>query len=295
MNLRSVVMVLLVLAAFSVDAAAVKPAWTVKGFKQPESALHVAAHKAIFVSNIDGAPDGRDGKGFISRLDESGKLVKLEWVAGLNAPKGLGYAQGLLYVADINELVVIEVKTATIVKRYAAPDSKGLNDVALEPRSNFSGQTARAYVSDFADNAIWYLGDGKFSKLLKDPALETPNGLLVEGENLLIANWGVLGATGYATEVPGRLKTMALDEEGIADRFSAIPLGNLDGLESDGKGGYWVSDWLAGKIFRVKADGTPSVWLQVEQGAADIGIVPGKWLLVPMMLNGELRAYALPK
>lgn len=290
-------LVVLSLALFSVTAfaAAPQPAWVAKGFKQPESALYVAAERAIFVSSVDGAPDGKDGKGFISRLDESGRLVKLEWVAGLNAPKGMGYAQGLLYVADIDELVVINVKSGAITKRYAAPGAKLLNDVALEPRSNFKNQTVRAYVSDFADNAIWYLADGKFSKLIDDKALETPNGLLVEGENLLIANWGVMSGADYKTEVPGRLKRMQLDADGVADRFTAVPLGNLDGLESDGKGGYWVSDWLAGKIFHVSADGTAKVWLQLEQGTADLGIVPGKVLLVPMMLNNELRAYALPR
>lgn len=293
MNIRALFGLCLALAGASTTAAEVKPAWVAKGYKQPESALHAAAEKAIFVSNLNGAPDAKDGNGFISRLDESGKPVKLEWLTGLNAPKGLAYAQGTLYVADIDELVAIDVKAAKVLKRYSG--AKGLNDVALEPRSHFKGQTVRAYVSDFFDNAIWYLADGKFSKLLQDPALEMPNGLLVEGENLLIANWGVMGSDGYKTEVPGRLKTMKLDEEGIADRFSAIPLGNLDGLESDGRRGYYVSDWLAGKIFHVAADGTSKVWLQLEQGTADIGIVPGKWLLVPMMLNGELRAYPLPK
>ncbi|MGQ0700417.1 MAG: hypothetical protein ACT4PZ_19535 [Panacagrimonas sp.] len=288
---------LLFVALFGCTAAAAAPtpAWVAKGFKQPESALYVAAEKAIFVSNLNGAPDGKDGNGFISRLDDAGKPVKLEWLTGLNAPKGLAYALGTLYVADIDELVAIDVKSATVLKRYPAPGAKMLNDVALEPRSNFKGQVARAYVSDFADNAIWYLGDNKFSKLLQDAALETPNGLLVEGENLIIANWGVMGSEGYKTEVPGRLKAMKLDEEGIADRFSGIPLGNLDGLESDGKKGYWVSDWLAGKIIHVAADGTSTVWLQLEQGTADIGIIPGKALLVPMMLKDELRAYSLPK
>jgi hypothetical protein len=271
------------------------PLWTASGFRTPESALYAAPEKAIFVSNIDGDPGVKDGKGFISRLDTDGKIVQLEWVSGLNAPKGMGYAQGRLFVADIGEVVEIDVKSAQIVKRYPAPGSKFLNDVALEPRSNFKGQVARVYISDFSDNAIWYLGDHKLSKLVMDPALETPNGLLVEGEQLRIASWGVLGGDGLKTPVPGRIKTMALDSEGIGDRFTAMPLGNLDGIEADGKGGYWVSDWLAGKIIHVDAAGQSSTWLQLEQGTADIGIIPGKLLLVPMMMQGELRAYALPK
>lgn len=271
------------------------PVWITKGFDRPESALYVAAENAIFVSNVTGEPGTKDGSGFISRLDSaSGKLVKRDWLTGLNAPKGLAYAQGKLFVADIDELVEIDVKSASIAKRYPAPGAKMLNDVALEPRSHFKNQVARAYVSDWFGNSIWYLGDGKFSQLVQDPAFESPNGLLVEGEELRIASWGALGE-GFKTEVPGRLKTLPLDGEGIADRFTAIPVGNLDGLESDGKGGYWVSDWIAGKVFHFAANGNAAVWLQLEQGSADLGIVPGKWLLVPMMLDNEVRAYALPK
>lgn len=285
----------LCMSSMSVLAAEPQPVWTVKGFKQPESALYVAAEKAIFVSNLDGEPTAKDGNGFISRLDASGRLVKLDWVTGLDAPKGLAYAQGKLYVADVEQLVVIDVKSGAIERRHAAPGAPFLNDVALEPRSHFKGQVARVYVSDLAGNAIWYLGDNKFSQLVADPAFEAPNGLLVEGETLVIANWGALTGKGFETKEPGRLKVMKLDEDGIADRFSAMPLGNLDGLESDGKGGYWVSDWLAGTIIHVKSDGSSSVALQLEQGAADIGIVPGKWLLVPMMTKDEVRAYALPR
>lgn len=286
--------VMAMLLSWQATAANVAPAWVVKGLDSPESALYVASENAIFVSNLNGAPTDKDGNGFISRLDPSGKMVKLDWVVGLDAPKGMGYAQGLLYVADIDQLLVIDVKSAQVIKRHKAQGARALNDVALEPRSHFKGQVARAYVSDFAGNSIWYLGDGKFSELVRDPALDNPNGLLVEGEELRIGTWGTPDAN-FKTEVPGRLKSMKLDEEGIADRFSAIPMGNLDGLESDGKGGYWISDWMAGKIFRVAANGSSSVWLQLEQGTADLGIIPGKLLLVPMMNNNELRAYALPK
>ena len=282
------------LGASAAGAEAPAPAWTASGFRQPESALYVAAEKAIFVSNLDGDPSTKDGKGFISRLSANGTAEKLEWLTGLNSPKGLAYAQGKLFVSDVDELIEIDVKSATISRRYAAKGAKSLNDVALEPRSQFKNQVARAYVSDFVSNSIWYLGDGKFSELVHDDALETPNGLLVEGENLRIASWGALDAEGK-TPAPGRLRTMGLDADGVANRFDAGPTGNLDGLEADGKGGYWVSDWTAGTIFHVASDGTSTVWLQLEQGTADLGLVPGQWLLVPMMLNGEVRAYPLPK
>lgn len=280
---------------WSVAAAAEAPqaVWSTSGFRQPESALYVAAEKTIYVSNLDGSPTEKDGKGFISKLDEQGKIIKLEWATGLNAPKGMGWAQGKLYVADIDQVCQIDTATGAVLRRWNAPGAQMLNDIALEPRSNFKGQTARAYISDTPGNVIWYLADNALSMSVKDEALQSPNGLLVEGEQLVIASWGSMDAETH-TEVPGHLKVMGLNEYGIADRFSAVPLGNLDGLEFDGQGGYWVSDWVAGKIFHVDAQGQTAVWLQLEQGPADIGLGPHKTLLVPMMVNGEVRAYALP-
>lgn len=281
----------LLLICTPLSAAKPEPVWIAKGFQKPESVLYVKSLNEIFVSNINGEPDEKNGKGFISRLDAKGNVIDLNWVTGLNAPKGMGYAQDKLFVADIDELVEIRVSTGKVVKRYKANGAKMLNDVTLEPRSHFKNQVVRAYVSDIQDNAIWYLADGRFSKSIFDKALDAPNGLLVEGETLRIATWG--NRSGDPAEL-GRLKTMPLDSDVISDRFNAIPLGNLDGLESDGKGGYWLSDWVAGKIFHVSAAGTPEVWLELEQGTADIGLIPSQVLLVPMMLNNEVRAYPLP-
>lgn len=289
-------MLLLLLLGWSVANAA-QPAllWTAKGFAQPESALYVAAEQAIFVSNLDGDAASKDGKGFISRLSADGKVEQLHWLDGLDAPKGLAYAQGHLFVADIDQLVEIDVRSASVVHRYAAPGAKLLNDIALEPRSHFQNQTVRAYVSDTGGNGIWYLADGRFSLLYQDAALEGPNGLLVEGDTLRVASWGQ-PVEGQPWPKPGRLKSIDIAGDGaVTDRFGPEPLGNLDGLLADGKSGYWLSDWVAGRVYHVAADGLPQIWLQAEQGTADIGAIGGKALLVPMMMSGELRAYALPR
>jgi hypothetical protein len=42
------------------------------------------------VSNIDGKPDQKDQRGFISEVSPSnGSVVELDWLTGLNAPKGM--------------------------------------------------------------------------------------------------------------------------------------------------------------------------------------------------------------
>ena len=45
-------------------------------FKVPESVLPDAAGKRLFISNIDGASGGKDGKGHISVMETNGKIKK---------------------------------------------------------------------------------------------------------------------------------------------------------------------------------------------------------------------------
>jgi hypothetical protein len=283
----------LLLGLLSATASAAEPLWVAKGLQQPESALYVAAEKAIFVSNVNGDPAAHDGNGYIARLKPDGTVDKLQWLTGLDAPKGLAYAQGKLFVTDIDRIHEIDVATASIARTYEAKGAKFLNDIALEPRSHFRNQTARAYISDMMDDAIWYLADNSLSFFQRDAALDAPNGLLVEGEELRVASTGRL-ADGKPTAA-GRIKTLPLDGDTVTDRFGAAPLGALDGIEPDGKNGYWVGDWLAGRVLHVNAEGGVSVWLELGSSVNDIALGPKRTLLVPMMALGEVRAYVLPK
>ena len=85
--------------------------------------------------------------------------------------------------------------------------------------------------------------------------IEHPNGLLVEGENLIIGAWGQEIQDDFTTKTLGRLLSLNLKTKKITP-ITAKPLGNLDGVESDGKGGYVVTDWIAGKVFHVLKLGT---------------------------------------
>src|SRR5215470_772449 len=73
--------------------------------KVPESVLLDADNKVLYVSNIDGT-DGwaKDGKGSIGKIGLDGKIIAVDWVPGLDAPKGLGLYKGKLYAADIDEI-----------------------------------------------------------------------------------------------------------------------------------------------------------------------------------------------
>ena len=78
-------------------------------FKVPESVYFDKAGKVLYVSNIDGEPWGKDGAGSIGKLGLDGKVIVAEWVKGLNAPKSMALSKGTLWVADLTEVVGIDV------------------------------------------------------------------------------------------------------------------------------------------------------------------------------------------
>ena len=93
--------------------------------KVPESVLFDGDNKVLYATNIDGTdPWGKDGKGSVAKVGLDGKVIATEWVSGLNAPKGMGLYKGKLYVADLNELVVIDIAGGKIVgNRFCSQSS----------------------------------------------------------------------------------------------------------------------------------------------------------------------------
>ncbi len=90
--------------------------------KTPESVLFVKGSDMLFYSNINGDASTKDGNGSIGMISLDGRKVNVNWVTGLNAPKGLGMYGNKLYAADIDEVVVIDVKQAKIIQHIPIED-----------------------------------------------------------------------------------------------------------------------------------------------------------------------------
>jgi hypothetical protein len=93
---------------------------------------------------------------------------------------------------------------------------------------------------------------------------------------------------------PSHLKTVDLKSKTVAILGDGSPVGNLDGIEPDGKGSYLVTDWVAGALFRIEPSGKAEKLLDLNQGSADLLYRPEeKLVLIPMMQDGVLLAYRL--
>ena len=276
-------------AAVAASGAARPVVWSIgqaEGVQAPESAYYDAASRSLFVSQMGaGGATGKDGDGFVSRLDTAGTVLEHQWASGLNAPKGMRAHDDTLWVADIDRLVAIRIAGGEIVREVAVPDARFLNDVAC-------GDDGAVYVSDMATGRIHRYKDGRLSVFAEGDAIEHPNGLLVEKDRLIVASWGRGLGADFGTETPGGVFALDLTTRARTD-LTAEPFGNLDGLEADGQGGYVVTDWVAGKVYRV-ANGGARALLSLPKGAADIAFLTDtRRLIVPEMLENKITAFDL--
>jgi sugar lactone lactonase YvrE len=251
----------------------------------PESVLYAPTEGVLFVSNIDGKPDEKDGQGFISKVSPTnGTIVELNWVSGLNAPKGMAVSDdsSKLYVSDITDLVEIDITNGQITNRYTIPGSTFLNDVASDKQGNI-------YVSDTGSNSTYKLENNTSAPRiwLQTPELNSPNGLYVDNSTnkLVIASLG------------GSLSLVDLDNKTIGNLGTQVPIGSLDGIVGDtGENLYYVTDWAAGKVYAVNSDGTDYrtlIDLQ-KQGTADLEFITSeRMVIIPMMQDNKLVAYRI--
>ncbi|WP_287310983.1 SMP-30/gluconolactonase/LRE family protein [Mesorhizobium sp.] len=267
--------------------ATAEEVWSLDGFKAPESVLFDAKRNVFYVSNIVGEPAGKDGVGYLSKVSPDGKLQAAEWVTGFSAPKGLVMKGDTLFVTDIDRLMAVDVESGQITGTWPAEGAQFLNDPAVD-------EAGRVFASDMLANRIYVLDNDALSVWLESEDLLHPNGLRVEDGRLLVAGWGRDIQPDFSSKTPGHLIAIDLKTKAISDIGSGEPVGNLDGLESDGAGNWLVTDWVAGALFRIHPDGKVEQLMDLNQGSADLEFLEEKKLaIIPMMMDGKLVATRL--
>lgn len=262
-------------------------AWTLDGFTGPESVARDPATGTLYVSNFGKEPMNKDGDGFISIISPQGAVTNLTWVGGLDAPKGMDIFGDKLFVADIDQLIEIDTASGQITNRYKADGAKFLNDVA-------AGPDGKIYISDTFDSAVYVLDDGKISLVARDPLLAGANGLLVHEGKLLVADLGDISG-GFANIKPGAVVQIDLGTKAISPYGAEGPVGVLDGIEPDGKGGVLLTDNPGGTVLSLQPGGTAEVLATVGAGAADLEVDPANGLiLVPVTPANKIVALTYP-
>jgi sugar lactone lactonase YvrE len=242
-------------------------------FKVPESVLYDGANQVLYVANIDGTdPWAKDGKGSIGKLGLDGKIIAVDWVKGLNSPKGMALYNGNLYVADLSSVVAIEIASGKIASTMTIENAQGLNDVTVD-------KNGVLYVSDSKGKKVYRIENGKAQVYLEN--LRGPNGVLVYGNDFYLLDAGGMYKVGAD-------KVLTKITEGMD--------GGTDGIENVTGNDFIVSCW-AGAIWYVHADGTKDLLLDTRQekkNTADIGY-DGKtrMVYVPTFWKNSVVAYEL--
>jgi sugar lactone lactonase YvrE len=262
--------------------------WTLGGFAHPESVELDVSHNVLYVSNLNGGPLDKDGNGYIAKVSKDGKLLEQNWITGLNAPKGMVINGFKLYVSDIDQLVEIDTRTGKITAKYDAAGSKFLNDTAVDADGN-------VYVSDIAKSTIWQLKDGKMSLWYDKPGFQNPNGLrVINGDKLLVAGFGTGMHDDGAMDTKGNLLVVDLKTKEISNLGDGRGIGALDGLERNGHGGFYATDFNAGALYDIKKDGSFETVLDLKTGSADLDqFNNGHTVVIPQMLENEIDGYSV--
>ncbi|MFW5757313.1 MAG: SMP-30/gluconolactonase/LRE family protein [Bacteroidota bacterium] len=243
-------------------------------FSIPESVYHDSNQEILYISNIDGKPTEKDGKGFISKLSPKGEIINLKWIEGIDAPKGMGVYDGKLYVTNIDEVAEIDISAGEIIERYSLEGSEFANDISIN-------ETGEVFISDMNTGAIYKLHNGNADFWLDAGTFDQPNGLFAMDDHLLVGTKNAVMKVDYQTSA-------------ITEFISET--GSIDGLELVGNGYFIISDW-SGSVHLVHPEKEKVLLLNTtDEGinAADISFVPEEnKLYVPTFFDNRVMKYEL--
>lgn len=243
----------------------------------PESVLFDNKANVLYVSNIDGKSNEKDGKGFISKLSTDGKITSLEWGNGLNAPKGMGLYKGKLYVADLTRVAIFDLATGKLTKSVEIDGAQFLNDITIDSKG-------MVYVSDSATGKIHALKDDKPELYFESTDFKRINGLLALKDGLYVADAG-----------NGKNYKLSADKK-LTEYTETAP--GADGIVMVGKDEYIVSSW-AGEIYFVDASAKAHKLLDTKEqklNSADIAYdEKTKTVFVPTFNGNRVMAYTFKK
>ena len=257
-------------------------------FSQPESAYFYTSGSTdpgvYFISSTNG-----DDVGWVSKLAADGSMINSRWATDLRHPMGMRVSGKRLWINNTTEIVGLNLDNPDDRIVHPIDGAISLNDLATD-------SSGHAYVSDSMNSRVVRvdLATGENSTYISTLP-SSPNGVLVQGDRLYIASWGVMSdrpeeRAEWITKTAGDLYWVSLKDSKKSRHIIVPELGNLDGVEIDQKGNIYVSDWESGKLYKISSGAKMVVDLgQYGQGLADIGLnlLTGE-LVLPVMLSSEV-------
>ena len=249
----------------------------IDGFSHPESVVYDETNGYMYVSNM---AERQPGDGFISKLSDKGEIISAKWITGLDDPKGLQVKGEKLYVTDNKVLVEMDLQKGKVLRKIPISGAVSLNDLTID-------ETGTLFISDMGKSSIYSFDNaGKVEEWLYTAELSSPNGLLDNGENILVAAWGNDEAPGNVLQVNKMSKKV--------EEITTNGIGNLDGIQRIDDSSFYISDWSSGKVYKINLDGQQNEVLTSEKSSGDILFLKDRnQLVLPMNKQNQVWIYNL--
>lgn len=242
----------------------------------PESVLFNQSDGLLYVTCIGGVPPNKkDGDGYIAKISaKDGSIIESQWVTSLNAPKGMGISGDFLFVADIDEIIKIDLVTGEILAKYPVEGADFLNDIDVSP----SGEV---FISDSGTDKVHLISGDSVITILENEEFDRPNGLLHLGDTMMMATSG-----------SGNFYTINTQDWTYSVLTDSIFGG--DGVRKVGDD-FLVSSWN-GEIYYVTSSGKKKLLIDTKGifNTADFEFLPeSNTVLVPTFFGNQVIAYKL--
>lgn len=276
-----------------------------EGLDAPESVAWDPKSETFFVSNLAHniletdplhPPEGKIG--FLSRHAADGTVIAARWAEHLVSPKGVLVHDGLVYVADPQEVVVFAVDGEAgddPVARFTDAAAGLFNDIA-------AGEDGLLYVTDTGNPGLYrldpraYDDEPALTELVRDPRFEFPNGVAVDGDTAYVATTGLFPSE-EGPGTPGRLFAIDIGGKKTDVREVQGVLGKWDGVVALDDGRIAVNDFMTGSLHIVdRSGGEPTVIpapfevTMPPAGLADMNAA-GSMLVLPSMFTNQVFVF----
>jgi len=258
---------------------------TISGFNHIESVA--SDGKYIYAADIGKElnPTAKDGDGKIIKLDLQGKIIDSTFSKeALNAPKGITIANGILFTADVDRLIALDIKSGKKLYEISFADGISfLNDITVVDKTTL-------YISATDKSKIYKvnLTAKTYSELITDKTISGTNGLFFDKKsNRLYVNGmgsdnkpnGIVGYVDLSNNKFTQLATI----EGL---FDGIWLNNNMLYTSN-----WVAFEKKGIIQTVDLKTNQVSEIKLKEpiaGPADFTILKNQ-IVIPEMMTGTIQ------
>ena len=166
----------------------------------------------------------------------------------MNAPKDIQRFKNLLYLADLDEVVVVDIEKAIIIKHIKIDGARLLHNIAID-------KNGIVYVSDLYAGKVHRIENGKSSVYLD--SLGYAAGMLAIGSDLYILTAGNL------VKADKNKKVITLSK-GMDQR--------LNGIQMVNKNEFIITSW-GGVVYYVYEDGSNKILLDTREKRIPAGMI----------------------